>query len=111
MELPVRLKQLGDILDLGISLGNAFGESMEDGVLSYSDAFNFATPLMKIAPAIDGGLDGLQEAWDADEADRELLKAYFKEKFDLPQDDIEQRIEEALVFVFSLIGYLKTWMG
>ena len=111
MSVPASLKEFGEILDLGISFGHAVSESLEDGEITYTDAFNFAAPLMKIAPAIEDGLNAWDEYKSASDADKEALKAYFVDKFDIDNDAIEEKIEDAMKWALSTIDYVQTWMG
>ena len=109
MSLPDHLKESGEVLDLLIGLGNAAGKAALDGKISYLDAALFIDPLMSLMPAIDGADKALKELMMASDMDKALLADYFAEKFDLPQDGIEKRIEEAITFGFSLFSYIQTW--
>lgn len=109
MELPENLKESGEFLDLVISLGNAAGKALEDGKVGYTDVIYFLDPLKKVMEAIEGADKAIAEIMNAPEMDRIVLVEYFKEKFDLPSDMVEKRIEDALAFGLSLFNYLKTW--
>ncbi|GAG41727.1 unnamed protein product, partial [marine sediment metagenome] len=48
------MKELKEALSFAISLSNAIGTSLVDGVMDYSDLMNLWEPLMKAQDAIDG---------------------------------------------------------
>jgi hypothetical protein len=45
-----------------------------------------------------------------DEAARQELIAALKEQFDLPDEEMEQRIEEGLDVLNAIYNYIRTWL-
>lgn len=104
------MKETKEVLDFVISLGNALGESMKDGVVDYSDVMNFWEPISKISYAVEGSSDILGEVSDLTLDQMDDLVSHVKDNFDIPQDNIEEIIEESLTIglsILSLIGKLE----
>ena len=104
------LKETKEVLDFVISLGNALGESLEDGEISYSDIMNFWEPISSIADAIEGASEIPSEIAELSQEELADLVEYSKNKFDIPQESVEEIIEDSLsigLLIIALIGKLK----
>jgi len=108
MRRPVKASELGienlkkalaPILELGI----AVGESLEDGKWGIDDISNFFAPLSSLVPAVSSISDAKLEYKDLDEYEREDLEKWAIDKFNIPQKDIERRVEAAFVAVINLL--------
>lgn len=79
------------------SLGNIAGKSMEDGKVDGKDLALLPEAVMIFPLAVQAEWTELvPEATDLDEAEQAQLLAHFKEKFNIPQDDLETKIEDVL---------------
>lgn len=95
-----------EVLELVFALGEATGQTLEDSQVTLSDSAYFFDVLGKIMPAVRDItlVDNEIAAWtDADTADAIALA----QNFDIPQDDIEQMVKDALKFVAELVGFLS----
>jgi len=101
------MKELKEVLCFAVCLGNALGESLKDGELTYGDSMNFWEPLSKLSEAVEGAENVVQEINNLDEAQSAELIAYVKEKLDLPHEGIEEAIEAGLDIAVGVCKYIK----
>ena len=100
------MKETKEVLDFVISLGNAVGESARDGEIDYSDVINFWEPISKISDAVYGSVDIPGEMSDLTSDQMAELVSYVKEKFDIPQENVEEIIEDSLSIGLSFISLI-----
>jgi hypothetical protein len=101
-------KNLEEIVDLGCSIGNALGKSLEDGELDASDLGDFFPVVVKVGPAISDfskGIDAIKERLSAEEFQK--LSQFVKDNFDIPEDTIEKAIEKSIDVVFAVYEIAK----
>ena len=101
------MKELKEVLDFALCLGNAFGESMKDGKLDYTDLINLWDPLTKAPDAVEGASKILSEIENLDAEKGKALVEYAKAKFDIPQDDVEAKVEAAMDLVLGITKFVK----
>jgi hypothetical protein len=90
------------------SLGTVGGKSMEDGKINVAD-LALLPSLVNVFPRmllIDFS-QVVPEAKDLTQAESEELVAHFKTEFDIPQDDIEVKIEGVLSICVKLSGLVS----
>lgn len=103
------MKDLKEVVKLGISLANALGRSLEDKKIGYNDLLNFWPVVTDIKQAVEGIDVAVKEFKSLDAAGLVELTGYIKAEFDLPQDGIEVIIESALELISSVLRtYLLT---
>lgn len=116
MENKIGIDELTKVVDVLAGLGNVVGQVEKDGKIDGED-FNQLIPLgvivgaaLKISPS-----EGVKQAGDLDDVERAALIARFNEKFDIPQDQLESVIEQALGltsegygFVTKVLAFVKT---
>jgi len=83
-------------------LGSGIGNSLEDGKITVSDAFNFKEALQSAIPAFSGIQNVKFEELDTPE-NREELKNLFKDRFDLNDDEAERKVEKVVNAVIVII--------
>ena len=103
------IEELKDIISFGAELGNGLGKSLEDDKITLGDAVNFIPALTAIPSAISGFSDVKKELDDLDEAEKEELLSYFRNKFDIPQEQTEAFVEDALKIAVTIYEFAKTW--
>lgn len=86
-------KELKEILTLIAEIGNGLGAALEDGKLSLLDARHFIGALTASGKAFSGLDKALLELKDLDNKEVQELIDHIKAELDLPQDELEQRIE------------------
>ena len=85
-------------------MANVIGLSLEDGKISAKD-FGLMFNLIDEFSAISGvDWDELKNEFnDFDQEDLEEVGEHFKQKFNIPQDDIEQKVEEIFLVIIKLV--------
>lgn len=106
----VGIKESKEVLDFVLALGNAAGVSLSDGKIGLEDLSNFFGALTVAGPAFEGIQDVVKEFKDLDKEEAAELVTYVKEKFDIPQDDIEAMVEKGLAAAL-LIGEIIVGLG
>lgn len=91
-----------EMLDGLFSLASALDKSLEDGELDFSDLIHFYPVIPKLTLGIKNGDQIPKELTDLDEWELNKIKDYISEKFDISDDVLEHRIEEALKLLLSL---------
>jgi hypothetical protein len=98
------MKETKELLKLAISVFNSIGSVMQDGKVEYAEVIS---ELVRIAPSVPAAIDGsgliLSEVKDIDEQEIEELKAFIVQEFDIPQENLEEFIEDHIE-ALSCIG-------
>ena len=110
MGLPLHLKETAEMLAFALALGNKLGQASTDGVIDFKDMALFLGPMLKLTEALNGADKIPGELRSMTSEDQALLEAYVIDNFDIPQDKIEERIEQGLAFGMAAFKYLKTWI-
>jgi hypothetical protein len=101
----MEIASLKALVLVGAVLGNVAGESMADGKVDVKDIM-LVGKLATVFPALLA-IDFkavLPEAKDLSEAEAMELVEYFKAEFNIPQDDMEVKIETVLSLCVRLAG-------
>lgn len=104
------IESLKKLLSLGLELGNAVGVSLEDGKLSFDDLSNFMGVLGKVGPAVEGFANVQKEIKDLTVEEIRELNRYVTDNFDIPQDELEGRIEQGMTLAVALYEYVKPFL-
>lgn len=108
-KIVVGFKETKEVIDLAIALGTGIAASLEDKKISFDDLPNFWAVLFKVMPAFEG-LDQVQVEFElATEAETTELKAYIKEQLDLPDEQMEEFIEDAFAAVLDIWMLVKKY--
>jgi hypothetical protein len=91
-----KAKELKEVLSFLCALANTIGEVSEDGKVSKSEALALLPLLYKVPSAIDGIGEIPDEVADLSQEDIEELAQMVKDELDLPQDKIEDAIEDGI---------------
>ena len=102
-------KDIEEMLDFALSLFSAIQKAAEDREFTVTDLRFFVEPLRKIYAAVEGA-DNIPAEWnDLSDEEKERLSLFFKERFDIPDDELEQFIEKVFAFLLELSDILK-WL-
>jgi hypothetical protein len=99
------IASLKSLVSVGAALGSVAGATMEDGKVDVKD-LALLPRLIPVFPALLA-IDFAQvvpEAKDLSEAEALELVALYKAEFDIPQDDVEVKIETVLSLCVRLSG-------
>ena len=90
------IKETKEVLDFTAAIGNATGVSLQDGKFDLMEITNYITALTKLPSAVDGIDQVPEELKDLYGAEAQEILAFFSEKLDLPQEEIETAVEDHL---------------
>jgi hypothetical protein len=100
------IEQTKDVVKFVVALGVGAAKSYEDKKLSFMDLANFLGAVTAFPAAISGISEVPAELADMDATERQELVDYIKEEFDIPQDALEARVEEALGICSSIYDFV-----
>jgi hypothetical protein len=91
-------KDLVEVVDFAFNIVDALKAAKEnDGKIDFKD-FPFLFPLFDDAQAAVDGWDNIGNSWrNSTEEERTQVIDRFKQRFDLPNDQVEAKIEKAIV--------------
>jgi hypothetical protein len=101
------MEQIKDVVKLGCSLGNAISKSLADGEFTWTDAVYFIGAVKDIPAAVSGIGEISGELMDMDESEKEELKKFIMDEFDIPGDKTESVIESAVSAVLELLKIMQ----
>lgn len=79
-----------------IEFGNAIDKALADDKINLADAALLVPLLPAIAATAKAAQKAGKEIGDLDDAEREQLKVFIKERFDLVDDVLEARLEKGI---------------
>jgi len=103
------LKELKEAVSFGVALGNALGKSLEDGKVDYADLLTLWEPITKAPDAFDGASKIIAEVEGLTQEQTEELVQFIKGEFDIPQDEIEIKVEAALNIVLGVMKFVSSF--
>lgn len=101
------IQESKELIAFTLKLGNGLGASLEDGKLSFTDAPKFMDAMMAAPAAFQGISEVPAEMKDLDEAEKAELIAYAKTEFDIPQDKVEELVEEGLSLAIAIYNFVE----
>lgn len=97
------IKETKELVKFGLVLGKALAEALADGKVDLTDALKFLPVLRELKDAVEGIDQVPTELKDLDDAEKKELLEYIKGEFDLENDEVEAKCEEALTAATSLV--------
>lgn len=94
--MSLGIENLKTALAGAIELGNAIDKALADDKFNFSDAPLFMSAFPAIAAAIKSAREAGKEIGDVDQFEREELKTFIKDRFDLTDDILEARLESGI---------------
>jgi len=86
------IKELKEVVKAAVSIG----EALADGI-----GIEDVAALLDLPAAIEGITQVPAEVADLDEAERKELQDFIQAEFDLPDDEVEEFVETAIIWAFS----------
>jgi len=105
----VGIEETKDLVKMGAAFGEAIYEAGKDSKWTLGDYKHFLPVLGEIIPAISGIEKVPAELKDLDEAEREELCEYFAKEFDIPDDLIEEFVENNLAIAQRIFVGVALW--
>lgn len=98
-----------EILKFGFDLQEAIFAAFEDGKITLWDLPLVLKPFASINAAVDGFANVKKELLDLDDMEKQTLYAFVRERFSLPNVEIEQLIEQTIDEVLGDIEVATKW--
>jgi len=100
-------EKIKELLDYGFSLAKRIGEirdaeSAGGEKITWTEVIGSLGLITKIPGAIGNAKDAYKEWLDLDDGEIDDIKAYFADKFDLPNDKTEEIFEEVWALILGL---------
>jgi len=99
------VEQTKELLDFALTFGNALGVALEDG-FQVSDLLTLMPSFVKLPKAIEGSGEIPTELKDLDDAEVAEIRDFIRQKFDIPDDKLEEVIERALALGLEIIAFV-----
>lgn len=97
-------------LDFGFAWSKQTAEILEDKKVKLLELRKYLDEVLMIPGVVRAWPDVRAEIKDGlDVADRTRLYTHFQVKFDIPDDEIELWIEDAIVFAMSGVSMVERW--
>lgn len=97
---------LKNLVDVAMSIPKQIADSSADG-WQWTDAFSFTDEAFAVVRVGKTWKEIAAEIKDLDETERQELYTYFKEKFDIPDDQLEVWIEDAIEWAVITIKQIE----
>lgn len=101
--MALGIENLKKLVKFPLDLTNQITDSLSNG-WQFTDLFSFIDELASIPGIVKTWKDISAELRDLDLSERQELYAYIVEEFDIPNDQVEAFVEDALKNVVSLIS-------
>lgn len=100
----VGIQNLSALIMFGLTLGQKGYEALEDGKLDFTEILDFIGEARKV-PEVKVAIERApEELADLDMEEQAEIYRLVQEKFDLPNDKVEQAIEIGLRVVLSFVS-------
>lgn len=103
------LKELKELLTFGFTLVGAIVKTWEDKKVNVWDTLNFAPVVKTIKPAFDNLGNPIDRWNELTPGERQELFDWAFEKFDIPNDKVEELIERTLHQVTAIVRLVNDW--
>lgn len=98
-------------LDFGFAWSKQTAEILEDKKVNLLELRKYLDEVLMIPEIARKWTDVRAEIKDGlDDADRTRLYSHFQQKFDIPDDELEAWIEDAVMFAFSGQRLVERWI-
>ncbi len=102
-------KELKEVLVFGFAFQRAIIRIREDNKVNWLDVFKFGDVVPTIKPAFENAGNPIERFRNLDPVEKEQLIGELKLGFDIPNDEIEELIEQTLDVVVTNIELGKRW--
>ena len=96
------IEKLKVLLALPLSIHMAYEKAKLDGEINAADAGYAVDPMMKLMPAIASAKEAIPELKDLDPVEKAELMELIKADYDLADDILEAKVEQAFNVVLSI---------
>lgn len=97
------IKETLEALDFAFSISDSIRDSLKDNNrFDWYDVLKFRKPAFQAQEAINGAQQIPNELGDLDKDEKEQIKNLIKDRFDLPNNTKEEKIEDIFVHALSI---------
>lgn len=96
-------------LQFAITLGKGISETFKDGFQPLTDTLKLLPTLMQLSPIIENKAQLVEEFKDLTDEEREEIKKWAKENFDIADDRLEAIIEKSAGLVLEVMGLIDAF--
>jgi len=97
------MKELKEFLGFFIGMLNWAGNSLADGKIDWTEKLGLGSKLVDAVKALKG-INKIKEEWlSLTSADLEDLHDWINEEFDIPQEMVEEFLEDFVELIFRII--------
>lgn len=108
MPEQVGVENLKRLVKFGCDVTKQLSDSLSDGY-QWTDLLSLVDELSQIPGVVQSLPQVKAELADLSPAERTELHGYLVQEFDIPNDDVEAFIENALSFVLSALALVEQW--
>ena len=105
----VGIQETKELLEFGFKLQQGIVNSLEDGKMTGMDLPSFFPAIMSSTKGIGGIQKVGAELMDLTEEEKQELLTFVREKFDLPDDQLEELIEDTLHELLDIYRLAIRW--
>ncbi len=81
------------VMDAAIAIGVDIADALEDGKFGWADTVGLAKNIPDVIGAAKAAKELPDELRDLDEAEKQEILDHFSDRFDLPNDELEEQLE------------------
>lgn len=100
------VEKLEQLISCAIEVIQIGFDVMEDGKIGLGDVPEFYKAYKHVRDAVEIFPEARMQLADLDEAEALYIKTKIKQKFDIPNDKIEETIETALDWIYNIVQML-----
>jgi CRISPR/Cas system CSM-associated protein Csm2 small subunit len=97
------------VIRFAVTIGHGIERGMEDGKFQFNDAMQLLPAIVDLPAAVNAAANLNFSNLTKSEIDE--LTNYAVNELDLKNDNVEKRIEDALIFVAALYHYVKSFVN
>lgn len=105
----IGIQETIELLEFGFNLQEAVTKSLSDGKINLLDAPRFLGVIKSAGSAFSGIQKIKSELADVSVSEKQELLAFARERFDLPDNELEILIEDTLEEVLDLYKLASRW--
>ena len=103
-ESSVGVENIIVVMEAAIAVGMDIADALEDGKFGWADTIGLAKNIPDVVSAAKAAKELPDELRDLDDEERDEIVAYFADKFDLDNDELEEKLERVFSVAVGLAG-------
>lgn len=102
---------LKKLLKFGFGTTEQIAEALKDGKFTWPEAFGFVDEISEIPGVVKAIPDVMKELSELSEEETTELHEFAKSEFDIPNDAVEEFVEDGLIWAIKTIALVKRFGG